>query len=695
MNPIASYPPAPLNVPVTLTEPSQSFKSEVGKVVTAIIAFIITYLLMVLLAAVLVWFCFKAGLIVMTLRFSVYTLLLGLGIMLMGGLVIFFLIKFLFASNKSTGEPGVRIYEEDEPELFTFIRKVADEVGTHFPQKIFLIPDVNASVFYNSSFLSLFFPSRKNLNIGLGLVNSLNLSEFKAVLAHEFGHFSQNSMRLGSYVYYVNQVIYNMLYRNDGWISAANGIAGIHQILWFFVRMAAYIVQGVQWVLRQMYGIINRQYLSLSREMEFHADTISASVSGSNNMSQALRQVELGSETYSRIIDKCNEMLQDKKGPLNAYKGQMAVAAHIASVNKLSLVEGVPVVSADFIARHQHQRVNVKNQWASHPTHDEREANLQSIGLDSPVEKGSAWSLFRQAEKWQHELTNFLYRNVEFRVEDVDDQNFVSMLNADGEAQEFPEIYLGYFDAHTMYTESLPEAFSQVKPETLTAAMVNEMVSENFDSKLIALQNDVNTLNMIAEGQIDTKSFDFDGKKYPKEEAGDIQKLLEKEIEQELKLRNDQDLRMAKAFYAQALTKSTPKAESLKNAYAELVAYDGLVKSAMPYANKILTAIHYAAANGYGLPSEIFPHFKQMTDVLVPELARMLREPSNLALLPAELQNKIKEVFDGNLKYFHELMAHQTNTEKLRDVVFGLVQFLQKSVFEKQKAVLVMQTEVL
>ena len=58
-------------------------------------------------------------------------------------------------------------------------------------------------------------PVKKNLIIGLGLVNGLNLSEFKAVLAHEFGHFSQSSMQLGSYVYTANQVIYDLVYQRD------------------------------------------------------------------------------------------------------------------------------------------------------------------------------------------------------------------------------------------------------------------------------------------------------------------------------------------------------------------------------------------------------------------------------------------------------------------------------------------------
>src|SRR5690606_19974293 len=120
---------------------------------------------------------------------------------------------------------SVEITDQDQPELFAFIRQVAADTQAPFPKKIFISSDVNASVSYDSSFWSMFFPVRKNLTIGLGLVNSLNLSEFKAVMAHEFGHFSQRSMKLGSYVYNVNRILHNMLYDNSGFSRLLSGFA--------------------------------------------------------------------------------------------------------------------------------------------------------------------------------------------------------------------------------------------------------------------------------------------------------------------------------------------------------------------------------------------------------------------------------------------------------------------------------------
>src|SRR5690606_16231117 len=142
------------------------------------------------------------------------TIVLGIGLASMGLLVLFFLVKFIFSSNKVDRSHLHEISKTDEPRLFSFIQDIVNEVNTGFPKRVYLSTDVNAAVFYDSSFWSMFFPIKKNLQIGMGLVNTVTESELKAILAHEFGHFSQRSMKLGSYVYNVNQVIFNLLYEN-------------------------------------------------------------------------------------------------------------------------------------------------------------------------------------------------------------------------------------------------------------------------------------------------------------------------------------------------------------------------------------------------------------------------------------------------------------------------------------------------
>ncbi|MBY0476622.1 MAG: M48 family metalloprotease [Chitinophagaceae bacterium] len=287
------YPVNPAGVSDSVTEPSASFKREVKKVMTSIFLFFAVYIIIMLLAVALAIGCVMLGWGVITASTHLLIIIAGAGIMSIGLMVVIFLIKFIFSIKKVDEGGMLTVSEGDQPELFAFIRQLTEDTQTHFPKKIVLSPEVNASVFYNDSFWSMFFPVKKNLMIGLGLVNTVTLSEFKAVMAHEFGHFSQRSMKLGSFVYNVNKAVYNMLYENNDFGKFLHTWGNLHWAIGIFVWITVQIIKGIQSVLQGMYSFINKNYMSLSREMEFHADAVAASVSGGNNLASALKKLEI------------------------------------------------------------------------------------------------------------------------------------------------------------------------------------------------------------------------------------------------------------------------------------------------------------------------------------------------------------------------------------------------------------------
>jgi predicted membrane protein len=164
----ALYPANPADVPESITQPSAEFKKEVVKVMFSILLFFAVYILLVLLALALAAGCAYAGIMLIAAAPRLLTIAVGIGLIAVGVLVCFFLIKFIFAVSKTDQSRNIEIKEEDQPELFAFIRQVTKDTQTPFPKKIFLSPDVNAAVFYNSSFWSMLFPVKKNLLIGLG-----------------------------------------------------------------------------------------------------------------------------------------------------------------------------------------------------------------------------------------------------------------------------------------------------------------------------------------------------------------------------------------------------------------------------------------------------------------------------------------------------------------------------------------------
>ncbi|RYF93209.1 MAG: hypothetical protein EOO02_24420, partial [Chitinophagaceae bacterium] len=324
----------------------------------------------------------------------------------------------------------IEITETEQPELFAFIRQLSTDTQTAFPKKIFLSPDVNAAVFYNSSFWSMFLPVKKNLLIGMGLVNVLTVSELKAVIAHEFGHFSQKSMKLGSFVYNVNKVIFNMLYHNDSYTATLGAWANIHYMFALFAGITVKIVQGIQWVLGRMYGVINVQNFGLSREMEFHADAVAASTSGSASLVSALQRLDLANSSYHSVLARYDEWLGQKMVGQNLYDDQNTMMLHFAEKYKLEIRDGIVQVNDSFLSTTTPGRINYKDQWASHPATSDRTARLIGLNINAEQNNTSAWVLFRDKENLQRTFTGKIYTGVEMPEQAV-------ALDADGFKTQF------------------------------------------------------------------------------------------------------------------------------------------------------------------------------------------------------------------------------------------------------------------
>jgi len=418
----------------------------------------------------------------------------------------------------------------------------------------------------------MFFPVKKNLQIGLGLVNTLTLSEFKAVMAHEFGHFSQRSMKLGTFVYNVNKAIYNMLYENKDYGKFLERWGNVHWGIGIFVWVTVQIVKGIQTILQSMYGFINKSYLSLSREMEFHADAVAASVSGSDNLIHALRKAEISDFCYNSVLQKANENIEEKAVFENIYTKHYIVMERYAKDNNLELHNNVPVADASFFKRFQLSRVNIANQWASHPAREDRESHLLQLNIPAGEDDQSAWVLFRNPSQLQQQLTAVVYRNVpaDMKQKTINESSFREKFISDIHSFSLPEAYNGYYDNRTINEMDIEGVLSN-----FYTGEINKTVFENFfnDEKvalpkqLSANQNDAQLLQQIVNKEIDTKTFDFDGEKYDKEAATVILEKLNKETEQQKMAVQRNDEAIVSFFYQAALQKGPAEGAEMRGKY--------------------------------------------------------------------------------------------------------------------------------
>jgi len=566
------YPVNPSNVAESITQPSPAFRSEVKKVMTSILLFFIVYILLMVLAVALTVFCVYIGIAVISNVGHWLGIVAGVGIISIGIMVFIFLVKFIFSVKKFDESSSIEISEKDQPQLFAFIRQLTIDTQTQFPKKIIVSSDVNACVFYNDSFWSMIFPVKKNLQIGLGLVNTLTLSEFKAVMAHEFGHFSQRSMKLGSFVYNVNKAIYNMLYENKGYGKFLQGFGNLHAVLSFFVMITIEIVKGIQKMLQGMYGFINKNYMGLSREMEFHADAVAASVSGGNNLITALRKAEVSDVCFNTAIQKANDFMTHKKFFENIYAKHNVIMKQYASVYKLPVQGNVPIVNDEFFKQFQLSKVNIKDQWASHPSREDREEKLKNLAVEAEPDDRSAWLLFNDPSKLQGELTAILYKNVpvEMKEHKINEKEFSEKYLDEIITYRLPQEYKGFYD-NRQISDMDPDAvfLPDYKGEINSSEMEKLFSPENLSlpKHIVTNQGDAGLLQGIINKQIDTKTFDYDGEKFERSAAPELLEKLNKETEQLVKELKALDERIV-SFFAKASRNKGNEGE-LKKKYKE------------------------------------------------------------------------------------------------------------------------------
>ena len=644
-----NYPPSPEFIATEKLNPSPAFRKQVAKVITSIILFLIVYLLLIAVAVILAIACCYLGIHLIIALPKFITLIAGLGLVAVGLSVIFFLIKFIFAVSKNENPNRIEIKEHEQPELFAFIRKLSKETKTTFPKKIFISPDVNACVFYNSSFWSMIFPVRKNLEIGLGVVNSINISELKAVIAHEFGHFSQRSMRLGIFTYNVNKIIYNMLYENNSYTSFLNAWGNLHGVLSLFALITVKIAQSIQYILRAMYQLINKNYMGLSREMEFHADAIAASAAGGNNVITGLSRIEIASGCYNTTIGKAGDFLKDKKILKNIFDGQLTVFKGVASRFRLPLKNGLPEISFEFVNSFSSSRINYKNQWASHPELKERKQHLELIDMNVAPDEAPAWEVFTGKDALKEKLTAKLYSHITEteNMEVINAEEFNDQYQHEKEFYVLPLAYKGYYDSR--YIETTDWNFDELESTVTTCKFDDLFTKQNAQLYSFVNNNltDIETVKAINKKKIDVKTFDFDGEKYSRKDCDTILQKLEKDIE-EKKIQLKQLDKEAFCFFNSYVKDLRPLYETYSLAEKKYNTYEEAV-------NTLLASLEPLYKGGLSI-EEVYQRVKQIKDIHEPHLKKHLNILLKDAVITKEknagLFSRVNDFLQKDYRYF-------------------------------------------
>ncbi|MCB0766974.1 MAG: M48 family metallopeptidase [Flavobacteriales bacterium] len=567
-----------------------AFRAEVRSVMQAIIGFAALYLLLMVAALVLMGLSVLAGVGIIMVHPNFVTLAVGGGIMFLGIMVCVFMVKFIFMRTKAAEPVSIMVRSTDQPELIRMINELADELEAPRPKRVILVPEVNAAVSYESTFWSMFLPVKKNLRIGLGLVNSLNVGELRAVLAHEFGHFSQRSMKLGSYVYTVNRAIFDLVQHRDSWDRTLDGWAESGGVFGWFAIPTAHIVQAVRGVLAKAYGRINRKYYSLSRQMEFHADSLAALSAGGPRLITALLKVEYAGMAWESTLNDMGMWLN---------KGRTAEDVFAMHTVQVGFLRGLaPDTPADRVFDDiQKERITwrprlvVKDQWASHPTLTEREENVARIGVYRPTDERPAWVLFRDAGHLRTTMTSKLYANAEGVGEahgTISPEEHRAELKCNEERFRIDDRYNGVLrDRWPAIVDEAEISAPELEGVPAISTFYTKEVADRH-GRLARTRADHHLLLAVKDSAVDVETFELDGVKYARKDAQACAERLARELESEeaWSKSSDRQAQIANILAARAMGRSEELKERT-SVYLEAVKEHRTMTEVLEQGNKV------------------------------------------------------------------------------------------------------------
>lgn len=223
-------------------------------------------------------------------------IIIGIAIVVIGtGLAVLIGIYHLFFPSKRK-TLGIEIKTEDEKKLWKLLDEVAQELNAKKINKIIVTPSTGIGVYLDGSiFLTIFGGGKRVLEIGLPSLHNLEISEFKAILAHEYGHFSNKDTQWTPFTYAMGNSLINTFRATPGPSTKSNeegdwvrGVVSLNPAYWLLLLY-----------IKLYFGITS----GFSRIREVMADVYSMELYGGRAFSDGLLKVATNDTIFSEIVE--------------------------------------------------------------------------------------------------------------------------------------------------------------------------------------------------------------------------------------------------------------------------------------------------------------------------------------------------------------------------------------------------------
>lgn len=283
------------------------------------------------------------------------------------------MVKSLIIRRKES-DPGTRLDLAQEPELVRVLAEVAGKVGTRPVDTVFLSPGTEISVFERGAmWRQLGAGSERCLVLGIGVLDGMRLNELKAILAHEYGHFSNRDTAGGGLALSVRHSMIVMAQQ-----LASGGAATWYNPAWLFFK--------------GFFRVFLRISQGASRLQEVLADRWAAICYGSEAFARGLSHVVAQSVRFDAQADVAIKALREQRAPASNLYDHLREA----KIPESNVAQAI----ADAMTR-------APSPYDSHPRPEDRIAWARALDVVMPesTDSAPAWSVFRDRTALEQQMT--------------------------------------------------------------------------------------------------------------------------------------------------------------------------------------------------------------------------------------------------------------------------------------------------
>jgi tetratricopeptide (TPR) repeat protein len=291
----------------------------------------------------------------------------------LGALItVYKMVRSLFLKIEQE-DPGRALRPEEAPALWDLTHNVAQTVQTRPIDEIRVTPGTELAVYEKGTLRERSNDKAKRILIlGVGTLNGFRTNSFRAVLAHEYGHFSNRDTAGGDVALRVT----------DHMMKFAYAMYASEQAVWWNIAFQ---------FLRIYHLIFRRLSHGATRLQEVLADRVAAMKYGGAAFEDGLRHVIKRSAEFNAVAThEINE--------------SMAASRSMANLYELPVAE-----SADIKAAADEALTRSTTEDDTHPSPTDRFRYTQRITTQTePLISGMVWDLFTNREALTAEMTSLV-----------------------------------------------------------------------------------------------------------------------------------------------------------------------------------------------------------------------------------------------------------------------------------------------